>query len=281
MQTVQIKDFLVGEGEKLLFFLGPCALESEALAFKCAEAIQEATKDLPCNVVFKSSFDKANRTSLSSGRGLGMEEGLKILGRIKAEFGFPIVTDIHLPEQAAIVAEVADVLQIPAFLCRQTDLLIAAAKTGRCIKVKKGQFVAPWSMKGAVEKIESCGNKNIILTERGSSFGYGQLVNDMRAIPLMSDLGYPVCFDATHSVQMPGSTETAGERRFVPILARAALASGAHALFMECHPSPNQALSDKECQLPLQELPKLIKELIELHTLIQAGPTCSNMPSSA
>lgn len=278
MHKVQIKDFFIGEGEPLSLFLGPCAIESEALALEAAQKIAEATRGLKCNVIYKSSFDKANRTSAASKRGSGMEEGLRILAKVKAEFGFPIVTDIHLPQQATIVAEVADVLQIPAFLCRQTDLLVAAAKTGRCIKVKKGQFIAPWSMRGAVEKIEAAGNSNILLTERGTTFGYGQLINDMRAIPLMQDLGYPVCFDATHSVQMPGGATTGGERRFVPLLAKAALASGANALYLECHPRPHEALSDKECQLPLDEVRGLLEECIQLHQMLQP---CSSVPSNS
>jgi len=278
MHRVQIGNFFVGEDQPLACFLGPCAIESEALAFEAAEKIATATRGLGCNVIYKSSFDKANRTSAASKRGLGMDEGLRILAKVKAEFGFPIVTDIHLPDQAPVVGEVADVLQIPAFLCRQTDLLLAAAKTGQCIKVKKGQFVAPWNMKGAVEKIESTGNRNILLTERGTTFGYGQLINDMRAIPLMQDLGYPVCFDATHSVQTPGGATTGGERRFVPLLARSAIASGANALFLECHPRPHEALSDKECQLPIDELRGLLEECIQLHQMIQQ---CSSAKSSS
>lgn len=281
MHNAHIKDFFVGAGEPLACFLGPCAIESEALALESAEKIAKATEDLHCNIIFKSSFDKANRTSASSKRGVGMDEGLRILAKVKAEFGFPIVTDIHLPDQAVVVAEVADVLQIPAFLCRQTDLLIAAAKTGRCIKVKKGQFIAPWSMQGAVEKIESTGNCNILLTERGTTFGYGQLINDMRAICLMQDLGYPVCFDATHSVQTPGGATTGGERRFVSLLARAAIASGSNALFLECHPRPEEALSDKECQMPLSALRALVEECIELHALIQRGRICSQTLSDS
>lgn len=278
MHTVQIDDFFIGEGEPLACFLGPCAIESEELAFEAAEKIAIATRDLDCNVIYKSSFDKANRTSAASKRGIGIDEGLSILAKVKAEFGFPIVTDIHLPAQAAVVAEVADVLQIPAFLCRQTDLLVEAAKTGRCVKVKKGQFIAPWNMKGAIEKIEATGNSNILLTERGTTFGYGQLINDMRAIPLMQDLGYPVCFDATHSVQTPGGATTGGERRFVPILSKSALASGANALFLECHPRPHEALSDKESQLPLDELRHLLEECIQLHQMIHQ---CSSAPSNS
>lgn len=274
MHKVQIKDFFIGEGEKLTFFLGPCAIESEELALFSAETIAHMTRDLRCNVVFKSSFDKANRSSLSSQRGSGMHEGLEILAKVKKQFSFPIVTDIHLPEQAATVAEVADVLQIPAFLCRQTDLLVAAAQTGRCIKVKKGQFVAPWDMRGPVEKIEACGNHNILLTERGATFGYGNLISDMRSIPIMQEFGYPVCFDATHSVQKPGGKTTGGERQFVPLLARAAIASGANAIYMECHPNPAEAVSDKECQLPLTDLPDLLEELIELHAVIQRRRPC-------
>lgn len=269
MRTVQIKDFTLGKGHPLCFFLGPCALESRDLAFEVAAYIKEATKDLPCNIVFKSSFDKANRSSLISKRGLGMDAGLAVLNEIKDRYGFALVTDIHLPHQAEPVSQVCDVLQIPAFLCRQTDLLVAAAKTGACIKVKKGQFVAPNDMANVVDKIRSCGNDRIILTERGTTFGYNNLVTDMRSIPIMQKLGVPVCFDASHSVQLPGGlgTESSGERSFIRGLAHASVAMGADAVFIECHPNPDKAISDRNSQLPLTELRPLIKELIALYQL--------------
>ena len=269
MRTVQIKDFTLGENSPLCFFLGPCALESRDLALEVAAFVHEATQDLPCNVVFKSSFDKANRSSLNSKRGLGMEAGLSVLSEIKARYGFALVTDIHLPHQAEPVSEVCDVLQIPAFLCRQTDLLVAAAKTRACIKVKKGQFVAPNDMANVVEKIQACGNNNIILTERGTTFGYNNLVADMRSIPLMQKLGVPVCFDASHSVQLPGGlgTESSGDREFIRGLAHASVAMGADAIFIECHPNPDKAISDRNSQLPLSELQPLLKELTALYQL--------------
>lgn len=272
MKNVAIKDFTVGEGEPLCFFLGPCALESKELAFEVAHCIKEISQKKNCNIIFKSSFDKANRSSFASKRGLGMAAGLQVLADIKDAFGFPIVTDIHLPEQAKPVAEVCDVLQIPAFLCRQTDLITAAANTGRVIKVKKGQFVAPWDMAQAVSKIQMCGNDQIILTERGTMFGYNNLVSDMRSIPIMQSLGVPVCFDASHSVQLPGAkgTESGGERIYIKSLAKAAIAIGANSLFIECHPCPDQAISDKASQLPLEELPAFLDEVIALYTLTQS-----------
>ncbi len=272
MKNVAIKSFTVGEGEPLCLFLGPCALESKELAFEVAHFIKEITQNRNCNIVFKSSFDKANRSSFSSKRGLGMAAGLQVLADIKDIFGFPIVTDIHLPEQAKPVAEVCDVLQIPAFLCRQTDLITAAANTGRVIKVKKGQFVAPWDMAQAVSKVRMCGNDQIILTERGTMFGYNNLVSDMRSIPIMQSLGVPVCFDASHSVQLPGAkgTESGGERIYIKSLAKAAIAIGANSLFVECHPCPDQAISDKASQLPLEELPAFLDEVLALYTLTQS-----------
>jgi 2-dehydro-3-deoxyphosphooctonate aldolase (KDO 8-P synthase) len=269
MRKVQIKDFTLGGKNPLCFFLGPCALESRDLALEVAAFISESTKNLPCNVVFKSSFDKANRSSLSSKRGLGMEAGLDVLNEIKERYGFALVTDIHLPNQAEPVSKVCDVLQIPAFLCRQTDLLVAAANTGACIKVKKGQFVAPSDMSNVVEKIRACGNERIILTERGTTFGYNNLVVDMRSIPLMQQLEVPVCFDASHSVQLPGGlgTESSGERGYIRGLAHASIAMGADAIFIECHPNPDKAISDRNSQLPLSELRPLLTELISLYEL--------------
>ncbi len=253
-------------------FAGPCALESFALAMETAHAVKEAAEAYGLTAVFKSSYDKANRTSLDSFRGPGMVKGLEWLARIKEATGLPIVTDIHEPEQAAPVAEVADVLQIPAFLCRQTSLLIAAAGTGRIVNVKKGQFVAPWDMRPALDKLFSTGNKRILLTERGASFGYNNLVVDFRSIPIMQSYGVPVVFDATHSVQLPGGQggSSGGDRQYVPRLARAAVAAGVNGVFLECHPDPDRALCDGPNSWPLQQLDPLLKDLTTLWNITYA-----------
>ena len=237
MNVLKLKDFEIGNN-KLTILAGPCAAESMDILRKTADGLKRACEKLNINYVFKSSFDKANRSSITSYRGPGLEKGLEMLSAIKKEFDLPIVTDIHLPEQAAVVAEVADILQIPAFLCRQTDLLVAAAKTGKIVNIKKGQFLAPQQMGTLVKKVEDAGNHQIMLTDRGATFGYGNLVVDFRAVPIMKEFGYPVVFDATHSVQMPGSNgdSTGGDRRFVPTLANAAMAAGADVLFFEVHP---------------------------------------------
>lgn len=242
---------------------GPCALESFELALDTAHAVAEASRNAGLFAVFKSSWDKANRTSGRGFRGPGLSRGMEWLARIREETGLPVITDIHLPEQAAPVAEVADILQIPAFLCRQTDLLLAAAKTNRVINVKKGQFIAPWDMAPVRDKIFDAGNKRLLLTERGSSFGYNNLVVDFRSIPIMQELGVPVVFDATHSVQLPGGKGTCsgGDRRHVPVLARAAAAAGADGIFMECHPDPDKALCDGPNSWPVNKLPALLKQL--------------------
>lgn len=247
---------------------GPCVIESESLALSTAEALK---KMFP-NIIYKSSFDKANRSSLDSYRGPGIDKGLKILEKVKKEIGVPVFTDFHTAEQASVAAEVCDYIQIPAFLCRQTDILVAAAKTGKPISVKKGQFMAPWEMENVIKKIEQAGGDQILLTERGFSFGYNNLVSDMRAIPLMKALGHPVCFDATHSVQLPGGlgTSSGGQREFVETLALAALAAGADALYIETHPDPEKALCDAKTQLPLSQLEKLLKKFIPLYNLIHA-----------
>lgn len=242
---------------------GPCVIESREITLQTAEKLAAIANRLALPLVFKSSFDKANRTSVTSFRGPGMEEGLKILAEAKAATGLPIVTDIHHPEQAALVAEVADVLQIPAFLCRQTDLLVAAAKTGKIINIKKGQFLAPWDMKNAVDKVRASGNDQIWLTERGATYGYNNLVVDMRSIPEMAKFDVPVVFDATHSVQIPGGLGGAsgGQREYVPVLASAAVAAGASGVFMECHPDPDNALCDGPNSLPLDQAETLLKRL--------------------
>lgn len=258
--------------DRLTLVAGPCMLESERLALEVADALKSFSEDEPrLQVFFKGSFDKANRTSLRSPRGPGLPKGLQILAAVKERTGLPVVTDIHLPEQAAPVAEVVDVLQIPAFLCRQTDLLVAAAKTGRVVKVKKGQFLSPMEMRYAVEKLQQSDAAEIWLTERGTTFGYQNLVVDMRSIPQMSSLGCPVIFDATHSVQMPGAGEgtTSGKREFVPCLARAALAAGANGLFIETHPNPDHALSDGPNQVPLFEIGNLLAQWVDIWSILQ------------
>lgn len=248
---------------------GPCVLESFELALDVAHAVAEAARAAGLFAVFKSSWDKANRSSGESFRGPGLARGMEWLARIKEATGLPVVTDIHLPEQAAVAAEVADIVQIPAFLCRQTDILLAAAATGRVVNVKKGQFVAPWDMAPVRDKLFAAGNPHVLLTERGSTFGYNNLVVDFRSIPVMRDLGLPVVFDATHSVQLPGGQGTCsgGERRHVPTLARAAVAAGADGVFMECHPDPDKALCDGPNSWPTDRLPGLLRELAALWNL--------------
>lgn len=255
LKKVMLNNFEIG-GDKLVVFAGPCAIEEdETILFKTAEKLKEITSKLDLPYVFKSSYDKANRTSISSYRGVGIEKGLKLLKKIKDEFDLPIITDIHETHEAEMAAEVADVLQIPAFLCRQTDLLVAAAKTGKIINIKKGQFMAPLQIKQSAQKVIDSGNDKVIVTERGVSFGYNNLVSDMRAIPIIQSLGYPVVFDATHSVQLPGGAgaTSSGQREFVETLARSAIAAGANALFMEVHPNPDTAPCDGANMLSLDK----------------------------
>ena len=265
-----LKDFEIGK-DKLTILAGPCAIESMEVLRTTAEGLKKVCEELGINYVFKSSFDKANRSSINSYRGVGIEKGLEMLAQIKKEFDLPIVTDIHLPEQAEIVAEVADIIQIPAFLCRQTDLLVAAAKTGKIVNIKKGQFLAPEQMKSIVKKVEDSGNKNIMLTDRGTTFGYNNLVVDFRSIPIMKEFGYPVVFDATHSVQTPGSNgdSTGGDRRFVPTLAKCAMAAGADVLFFEIHPNPDCALCDGPNMLSLSDAKNVFKKCNEIYNLIR------------
>lgn len=248
----------------LTLIAGPCQLESRDHAFEMAGRLKELTQTLGIGFVYKTSFDKANRTSLSGKRGSGLEVALPIFADLKRELGVPVLTDVHTEEQCALVGEVADILQIPAFLCRQTDLLIAAARTGKPVNVKKGQFLAPWDMKNVVDKITGSGNANVLVTERGTSFGYNTLVNDMRGLPQMAELGAPVIFDATHSVQQPGGqgTSTSGERRFVETLARAAVAVGVAGVFIETHQDPDNAPSDGPNMVPLEKMPALLERLI-------------------
>lgn len=278
MTRTQITDTLfIGDDCKLTLLGGPCVIESEEFTLKMAEEIRKVCERLNISFIFKSSFDKANRTSINSFRGQSLEQGLEILQKVKDKIGVPVVTDIHESSQAAPVAQVADVLQIPAFLCRQTDLLVAAAATGKAINVKKGQFLAPWDMKNVVKKLEAAGAKNILLTERGTSFGYNTLVVDFRSFPQMRELGYPVVFDATHSVQMPGGqgNKSGGQREFVPYLARAAAAVGIDALFMEVHENPDMALSDGPNMVPLAQLETVLKGIVSVRAALETVPTVS------
>ena len=250
---------------------GPCVIESEELVLLIAKTMKDITDELYIPYVFKASFDKANRTSISGFRGPGIEEGLRILKKVKDAYSLPICTDIHEPWQAEKVAEVADIIQVPAFLCRQTNLLVAAAKTGKCVNIKKAQFLAPWDMKNCIEKVRQSGNNNVMLCERGTSFGYNTLVVDMTGLRVMKDFGVPIIFDATHSVQKPGGngTSTGGNRQYVEYLAKAAIAVGVDGLFMETHPDPDNAKSDGPNMVPLSEMKVLLKKLIKIYDAVQ------------
>lgn len=272
----------VGEGDgkvvfaqdaKLSLIAGPCQMESRDHAFMMAGALKELCGKLGIGLVYKSSFDKANRTSISGKRGIGLETAMEIFADLKKEFGFPVLTDIHTEEQCAVVAETVDILQIPAFLSRQTDLLVAAAKTGRVINVKKGQFLAPWDMKNVLAKFTQSGNPNVLLCERGASFGYNTLVSDMRSLPIMASLGAPVIFDATHSVQQPGGqgASTGGDRSMVPVLARAAVAVGVAGVFLETHEDPDNAPSDGPNMVYLKDMPRLLEKLLALDAIAKAA----------
>lgn len=267
----QVGPYRCGRGCPLLLIAGPCVIETEELTLHIARELQQLTSSLPVQLVFKASFDKANRTSGKAFRGVGMEAGLQILARVKQETGLPVVTDIHESEQAAPAAEVCDLLQIPAFLARQTDLLLAAAATGKAVHVKKGQFMAPWDMRPVVEKLVAAGSRNILLCERGTFFGYGRLVNDFRALPQMKALGPPVVFDATHSVQEPGGlgNATGGNREMVEPLARAAVAVGVDGLFFETHPQPETSPSDGPNMIPLAEFAAVLKRLLAIRQTVE------------
>jgi 2-dehydro-3-deoxyphosphooctonate aldolase (KDO 8-P synthase) len=262
-KTVTIGGVAIGNSLPFVLIAGPCQIESMSHALEVAAALDEMCSAAGVPLIYKSSYDKANRTSANAARGVGMAEGLKILAAVREQFGRPVLTDVHAADQCAPAAEAVDVLQIPAFLCRQTDLLLAAGNTGCAINVKKGQFLAPWDMQNVAAKIASTGNERILLTERGASFGYNTLVSDFRALPIMARTGYPVVFDATHSVQQPGGQGTAsgGQREFAPVLARGALAVGVAAVFIETHPDPDHAPSDGPVMIPLREMPALIARL--------------------
>ncbi|MBL3560283.1 3-deoxy-8-phosphooctulonate synthase [Rhodovulum sulfidophilum] len=274
MKHIEIGGLPVGNTRPLTVIAGPCQLESLDHALMIGRAMKEACAAAGAGYIFKASFDKANRTSLSGRRGLGIDKGLEVLAELRRQLDVPVLTDVHSPEQCAPAAKAVDVLQIPAFLCRQTDLLLAAGETGAAINVKKGQFLAPWDMGNAVTKIESTGNRRILLTERGVSFGYNTLVTDMRSLPIMAGLGYPVVMDATHAVQQPGGQggSSGGQREFAPVLARAAVSLGLAAVFIETHEAPDSAPSDGPNMIPLDQMPDLIATLMAFDRLAKAHP---------
>jgi 2-dehydro-3-deoxyphosphooctonate aldolase (KDO 8-P synthase) len=271
--SVQVGDVTFANDRRIAVFAGPCQMESRAHALEMAAALKEICARLEIGFVYKTSFDKANRTSLSGKRGLGLAAALDVFAEVRSSLGVPVVTDVHEPAQCAVVAETVDVLQIPAFLCRQTDLLVAAAQTGKVVKIKKGQFLAPWDMRNVVAKVVDSGNPNVLVTERGASFGYNTLVTDMRALPIMAETGCPVIFDATHSVQQPGGqgTSSGGDRRFVPVLARAAVAVGVAGLFIETHQDPDSAPSDGPNMVPLKDFEALIAQLLAIDRVVKPG----------
>lgn len=275
MKTKEIKvgNVVFGGDRPFVLIAGPCVIESKRIVFEIAEALVDLASRLRVPLVFKASYDKANRTSVKSFRGPGIQKGLSILAEVRKEFGVPVLSDVHHIEDVKPAAKVIDILQIPAFLCRQTDLLLAAGESGKAVNVKKGQFLAPWDMKTVVEKLESTGNKKIFLTERGVSFGYNNLVTDFRSLAIMRELGYPVVFDASHSVQQPGGLGSAsgGNSEFIPLLARCGAAAGCDAIFMEVHPDPARALSDGPNMLPLKKLENLLIDLIVIDQIVKAG----------
>jgi 2-dehydro-3-deoxyphosphooctonate aldolase (KDO 8-P synthase) len=264
--TVTIGHIKMGKGHPLVLIAGPCVIENEDTPLEIAGFLKDVSADLNLPVIFKASYDKANRTAIDSFRGPGIEAGLSLLDRIRSEFQLPVLSDVHTVQQAQRAGEVLDVLQIPAFLCRQTDLLLAAARSGKPLNIKKGQFLAPWDMANVTAKVASTGNRQMMLTERGAMFGYNNLVVDFRSIKIMRDLGYPVVFDATHSIQLPGGrgTQSGGQREFAPLLARAAMAAGVDGLFMEVHPNPDQARCDGPNSIPLGDLPRLLRRLLAI-----------------
>jgi 2-dehydro-3-deoxyphosphooctonate aldolase (KDO 8-P synthase) len=275
---VTVGDLVIGNDRPLTVLAGPCAMESRAHALEMATALKDIADRLGFGLIYKSSFDKANRTSSNSARGIGLDKALEVFAEVRETLGCPVVTDIHEREQCAIVAEVVDVLQIPAFLCRQTDLLVAAAETGRALNIKKGQFLAPWDMANVVAKCTGAGNDNVMMCERGASFGYNTLVSDMRSLPIMAQTGFPVVYDATHSVQQPGGqgTTSGGQREFVPVLARAAISTGVAAVFMEVHQDPDSAPSDGPNMVPLDRFEGLMRTLLAFDRLAKENPIVLN-----
>jgi 2-dehydro-3-deoxyphosphooctonate aldolase (KDO 8-P synthase) len=278
MKTVTVGPLEIANDRPFVLIAGPCAMESRAHALDMAAALTEICGGLGLGLIFKSSFDKGNRTSIGSQRGIGLDNALAVFAEIRETFGCPVITDVHEASQCAPVAEAVDVLQIPAFLCRQTDLLVAAAATGRAINVKKGQFLAPWDMKNVLAKLVASGNESVMLCERGASFGYNTLVSDMRSLPIMAETGCPVVFDATHSVQQPGGEgeRSGGQREFVPVLARAAIAVGVAGVFMETHPDPRNALCDGPNAVPLKHMKALLEQLAALDRVVKAQPLLEN-----
>ena len=273
-KRIEIGALTIANDAPFVLIAGPCALESREHAMEMSAALVEMTSTLGIGLIYKTSFDKANRTSLDSPRGMGLEQSLPILADVRETHGCPVLTDVHLPDHCAAVAEAVDVLQIPAFLSRQTDLIVAAAETGRALNIKKGQFLAPWDMANVVKKAQAAGNDRVMLCERGASFGYNTLVSDMRSLPIMAQTGCPVVYDATHSVQQPGgqSGTSGGQREFVPVLARAAMAIGVAAVFMETHENPDSAPSDGPNMVPLKDLPDILKTLVQIDRIAKANP---------
>ena len=272
MREVKVGEIRIGRGQPLVLIAGPCVIESEEMTFRTAESLKELSVELGVPLIFKSSFDKANRSSLSSFRGPGMKKGLKVLGDVKKRFSLPVTSDVHAVDQVEPAAEVLDLLQIPAFLCRQTDLILAASKTGKPVNVKKGQFLSPWEVKNITEKFVSTGNRNLLIMERGSSFGYHNLVVDVRGFPVIRSLGTPVIFDVTHSLQLPGGegSHSGGQREFAAPLMRAAVGAGVNGLFIEVHPEPDRALCDGPNMIALSELKELLKQAKAFHELVRA-----------
>jgi len=273
-KRIEIGALTIANDAPFVLIAGPCALESREHAMEMSAALVEMTSTLGIGLIYKTSFDKANRTSLDSPRGMGLEQSLPILADVRETHGCPVLTDIHLPDHCAAVAEAVDVLQIPAFLSRQTDLIVAAAETGRALNIKKGQFLAPWDMANVVKKAQAAGNDRVMLCERGASFGYNTLVSDMRSLPIMAQTGCPVVYDATHSVQQPGGQggTSGGQREFVPVLARSAMAIGVAAVFMETHENPDSAPSDGPNMVPLKDLPDILKTLVQIDRIAKANP---------
>ncbi len=271
MDAKKFIDEIFQKRDTLFLIAGPCVIESEAITLEVAEFLKDVSEELSIPVIFKTSYDKANRTSHISYRGPGIEKGLEIIKKVKEEFALPVLSDVHCKEEVKKASEVLDVIQIPAFLCRQTDLIIASAKTGLPVNIKKGQFLSPWDIKNVIAKVSSVGNHKILLTERGTCFGYNNLVVDMRSIPVMQGFGYPVVFDATHSVQLPSGAgdRSAGQRQFVPHLSRAAIAAGADGIFMEIHPDPDSALCDGPNSLPLKDVKPILETLMEIYDIVR------------